>query len=112
MVITLALSYSGRWDINNALKTICAKVKQGELEENDISDELISTYLATRSMPDPDLLIRTGGDFRISNFLLWQGAYAEYCFVDAFWPDWDEDIIAGCIQEYQRRLRKFGGTDT
>jgi undecaprenyl diphosphate synthase len=108
MVITLALSYSGRWDINNALKSISHKINKGELSEEDINDELISAHLATRNMPDPDLLIRTGGDFRISNFLLWQLAYTEFYISQKFWPEFRRQHIYEAIEAFQTRERRFG----
>jgi undecaprenyl diphosphate synthase len=108
MVITLALSYSGRWDIGNAVKTISEKVRKGELEVSDITDECISSHLATASMPEPDLLIRTGGDFRISNFLLWQCAYTEFFITNKYWPDFRRNDIYEAIEAYQTRERRFG----
>jgi len=108
MVITLALSYSGRWDITNAIKSISEKVKNGELQSEDINDEVIHAHLATSEMPDPDLLIRTGGDFRISNFLLWQSAYTEFFITDTYWPDFRRTNIYEAIEAYQTRERRFG----
>jgi len=109
--VNLAVNYGGRDDILRAVNRILDASRKGEFQ-GECREAAISAYLDTAGIPDPELILRSAGEKRLSNFLLWQGAYAEYCFVDAFWPDWDEDIIAGCIQEYQRRLRKFGGTDT
>jgi undecaprenyl diphosphate synthase len=108
MVVTLALSYSGRWDLNKAVKSLCNKVKSGELNVDDITDETISSHLATYNMPDPDLLIRTGGEFRISNFLLWQSAYTEFFITQRYWPEFRRDDIYTAIEEYQNRERRFG----
>lgn len=108
MVITLALSYSGRWDIGNAVKSISEQVKQGVLNVDNINDELISRHLSTRDMPDPDLLIRTGGEFRISNFLLWQSAYTELYISQKYWPDFRRNDVYTAIETYQNRERRFG----
>ncbi|MCH8566643.1 MAG: isoprenyl transferase [Balneolales bacterium] len=108
MVITLALSYSGRWDINNAVREIAQKFKSGEISADAINDDLIRKHLATAEIPDPDLLIRTGGDFRISNFLLWQCAYTEFFITNKYWPDFRRDQIYEAIEAYQTRERRFG----
>ncbi len=108
--LCLALSYSARWEITQACKTLATKVANGELSASDIDDNTISAHLTTASMPDPDLLIRTGGDMRISNFLLWQIAYAEICVVDTFWPDYSKDDFCNAIIQYQSRERRFGKT--
>jgi len=110
IVLTLALSYSSRWEITEAVKNISNKVKNGELNIEQIDEETISQHLATYGTPDPDLLIRTGGEQRISNYLLWQLAYAELYFTDAYWPDFREENLYAAIIEYQQRERRFGKT--
>lgn len=106
--LILALNYSARWEITNAIKNIAVKVKQGELDPNLINDELVSSYLTTANYPDPELLIRTSGELRISNFLLWQIAYAEFHFTDVLWPDFKEEDLFKAVLDYQSRERRFG----
>lgn len=108
LVLCLALSYSSKWEILNACRSIAAKVKEGELALDDINEEVFSHELATRDMPDPDLLIRTAGDLRISNYLLWQIAYSELYFTPVFWPDFTKDEFCAAIIDYQSRERRFG----
>ena len=108
--LCLALSYSARWEIVNACKDIAKKVKNGTLSPDEIDDNTISSHLNTSDMPDPDLLIRTGGDMRISNFLLWQSAYSEICVVDTFWPDYSKDDFCNAIIQFQSRERRYGLT--
>lgn len=108
MQLCLALSYSGRWDIEQAVKKISTKVKLGVLNEDDINDKLISEHLATAQIPDPDLIIRTSGEFRISNFLLWQLAYSELYITQTYWPDFKSDELYKAIASYQNRERRFG----
>lgn len=108
--LCLALSYSARWEITQACKDIARKVKNGEIDIEQINDNTISEHLNTSSMPDPDLLIRTGGDMRVSNFLLWQIAYAEICVVNTYWPDYSKDDFCNAILQYQSRERRFGLT--
>ena len=110
LTLVLALSYSSKWEILEAVKSISARVKAGELDIDDIDDECFSNSLTTRGMPDPDLLIRTGGDLRISNYLLWQIAYSELYFTPKYWPDFDKDDFCEAILEYQRRERRYGKT--
>jgi undecaprenyl diphosphate synthase len=111
LVLNLALSYSGKWDIMQAIKKIAHKVKNGELEINHIDEKLFDTMLATTPAPDVDLLIRTGGDHRISNYLLWQSAYAELLFLDdIFWPDFRKAHLFSALEHYQQRERRFGKT--
>lgn len=110
LTLVLALSYSSKWEILEAVKSISARVKAGELDIDDIDDACFSNSLTTRGMPDPDLLIRTGGDLRISNYLLWQIAYSELYFTPKYWPDFDEDDFCEAILEYQRRERRYGKT--
>ncbi len=108
--LILALSYSARWEITRAVKEIVREVKEGELLAEDITDETVSTHLSTAGIPDPDLLIRTGGDFRISNFMLWQLSYAEIIITDHYWPDFTKQDFVDCIVSYQERQRRFGLT--
>ena len=108
MCLVLALSYSSRWELTDAMKHIAQKVAAGELKADEISDETISQNLTTNFMPDPDLLIRTGGEVRLSNYLLWQCAYSELYFCDTFWPDFKEEELCKAICDYQHRDRRFG----
>ena len=110
LTLVLALSYSSKWEILEAVKSISARVKAGELDIDDIDDACFGNSLTTRGMPDPDLLIRTGGDLRISNYLLWQIAYSELYFTPKYWPDFDKDDFCEAILEYQRRERRYGKT--
>jgi len=110
MMLCLALSYSGRWDITEAMKKVAEKVKSGEIEPCDITDSHISSNLSTANIPDPDLIIRTSGEYRISNFLLWQLAYSELVITDTYWPDFRRSDILKAIESYQRRERRFGKT--
>ena len=110
MCLILALSYSSKWEMTEAVKQIAAKVKDGSLDINDITDKTIDEHMATNFMPDPDLLIRTGGEIRLSNYLLWQCAYSELYFCDTFWPDFDEEELCKAICDYQNRERRFGKT--
>ena len=111
LTLILALSYSGKWEIVQATKQIAAKVKAGELAVNDISENVFAQYLATEDAPDVDLMIRTGGDHRISNYLLWQLAYAELYFMDdLFWPEFRQKHLFEAIAAYQQRERRFGKT--
>lgn len=110
MTMVVALSYSSKWEITNAVKEIASNVKEGALTLNDIDEELISQKMQTNFMPDPDLLIRTGGELRISNYLLWQIAYSELYFCDTYWPDFDEKELHKAIISYQNRQRRFGMT--
>lgn len=108
MQLCLALSYSGRWDITEAVKKISSEVKKGHINADEIDDELIGSYLSTASIPDPDLVIRTSGEFRISNFLLWQLAYSELFITETYWPDFRRDKLYKAIHSYQKRDRRFG----
>lgn len=110
MCLTLALSYSSRWELTQAVKSIATKVKNNELSVDDIYDITIDENLATSYMPDPELLIRTGGELRLSNYLLWQCAYTELYFCDTFWPDFREEELHKAIYDYQNRERRFGKT--
>ncbi len=104
----LALSYSGRWDITRAVKKIASDIKQDKLNTEDIDDKTITNYLSTSNVPDPDLLIRTSGEFRISNFLLWQLAYSEIFISECCWPDFRRSELYKAIADFQQRERRFG----
>ena len=108
MTLNLALSYSGRWDIVNAVKNIYKDFGNSKQLYNNLNEEKFSEYLATKNLPDPDLLIRTGGDYRISNFLLWQLAYTEIFIEQKFWPEYRRKHLYQAITEYQKRERRFG----
>ena len=111
MTMTIALSYSSRWEITRAVKNISTLVAEGKLKTEDITEELISRNMTTNFMPDPDLLIRIGGELRISNYLLWQIAYSELYFCDTYWPDFAEEDLHKAIASYQNRQRRFGKTE-
>jgi len=106
--LTLALSYGGRAEIVDAARMIAEKVEQGEIKSADISEELFASHLDTSDIPDPDLIIRTSGEKRISNFLLWQIAYTEFVFLDVLWPDFNRAALEEAIEEYQGRERRYG----
>lgn len=106
--LVLALSYSSRWEIAEAAKKIASDINTGKLRE--IDESTFSDYLTTKGIPDPELLIRTGGECRISNFLLWQAAYSEFYFTDILWPDFREEAFVDAILDYQSRERRFGKT--
>lgn len=108
--LILALSYSSRWEIARALQAIVTDARNGKITADDISEDTMRQYLTTSQIPDPDLLIRTGGELRISNFLLWQMAYTEFYFTDILWPDFRKGDFFEAIYEYQHRQRRFGKT--
>ena len=110
MCLTLALSYSSKWELTDAVKKIATKVADGTIQVTDINEETIDKHLSTEYMPDPDLMIRTGGEVRMSNYLLWQCAYSELYFCDTFWPDFKEEELHKAICDYQKRERRFGKT--
>ena len=110
MTLVLALSYSSKWEITEAVRNIAAKVKDGSMELADITDATIDDALATSFMPDPDLLIRTGKEQRLSNFLLWQAAYSEFYFTEVLWPDFNKEELCKAIYEFQSRQRRYGLT--
>jgi undecaprenyl diphosphate synthase len=111
LTVILALSYSGKWDIVNATKKLIEQVQKGEIALDEISEEVFEMSLDTKGIPNPDLMIRTGGDHRISNFMLWQLAYAElFIFEDLFWPDFRREHLLKAILDYQERERRFGKT--
>ena len=110
MTMVVALSYSSRWELTRAAQSIARDVKQGTLQPEDITEELMNQRLETAFMPDPELLIRTGGELRISNYMLWQIAYSELYFCDTYWPDFNEVDLHQAIASYQARHRRFGKT--
>ena len=125
MTVIMAMSYSSRWEITEAVRQIVTEVhdmeelpenilkkwKTGGIRAEDITEDTISQHLCTNFMPDPELLIRTGGELRISNYLLWQCAYSEFYFCDTYWPDFDEEALHKAIADYQGRQRRFGKTE-
>ena len=108
LTLVLALSYSGRWDLMGAVRTIAAEVRAGRLAPEQVTEQTIGRALSTDGIPDPDLLIRTSGEFRVSNFLLWQLAYSEIHITPKFWPDFRRGDLYGAIRDYQNRERRFG----
>ena len=109
--LVVAFNYGSRQEISRAISAIARKLESGEISRADISPEMISRNLDTAGIPDPDLLIRTGGEQRISNFLLWQCAYTEFVFVDEFWPDFSKEIFVRALEEFRLRDRRFGGIE-
>ena len=112
LVLTTAFNYGARDEIVRAVKALALKVERGEIAASDITSERLEAHLDTVGLPEPDLLIRTGGDQRISNFLLWQCAYTEFVFLDAYWPDFSKDMLMQAVSEFQNRERRFGGLNT
>lgn len=110
MTLVLALSYSGRWDIAKAVQSIAKECKEGKLDAENITNEIIDNHLSTSGIPDPELLIRTSGEQRISNFLLWQMAYTEFFITETLWPDFRKEHLYEAIVSYQKRERRFGKT--
>jgi undecaprenyl diphosphate synthase len=108
--MVIALSYSSKWELTQATRQIAREVINGKLKESEINENTLASRLTTSGMPDPDLLIRTGGELRISNFLLWQCAYSEFYFTDTYWPDFGEEDFYMAILEFQRRERRYGKT--
>jgi undecaprenyl diphosphate synthase len=109
LVLTTAFNYGGRDEIVRAARALAAKVARGKMSAGDITPDCFNAHLDTAGIPDPDLLIRTGGDQRLSNFLLWQCAYAEFMFFDSYWPDFSKDMLAEAVSIFQNRERRFGG---
>lgn len=109
MILNFALNYGSRLEIIEATKKIAEDVKTGKLEVEEISEHTIEKYLMTNNLPDPDLLIRTSGEIRLSNFMLWQLAYSEFCFTDVLWPDFTEEHFIAAIRTFQQRGRRYGG---
>lgn len=110
LILNIAANYGGRWDITQAARQIAHKVEQGEISIDDIDESMIEDHLSLRTMPEPDLFIRTGGEKRISNFIIWQLAYCEFYFTDTLWPDFDKKIFEKAIQSFFSRQRRFGRT--
>jgi undecaprenyl diphosphate synthase len=110
MILNLALNYGGRDEIVGAVQDLLNDIRRGTLADQEVTKDLFSRYLDTAGLPDPDLLIRTSGEYRISNFLLWQSAYTEFYYTDVLWPDFNRDELFRAITEYQRRERRFGLT--
>lgn len=108
MVLNLALSYSGRWELLEAIKEISNLSAKGKISEKDIDEKFVSSFLTTKDIPDPDLLIRTSGEFRVSNFLLWQIAYSEFVITETLWPDFSKYDLYDAIKVFQKRERRFG----
>jgi len=108
-ILSVALNYGGRDEITRAVQNIAEDVSNQKIDLKDINEKLVQSYLYTKDEPDPDLLIRTSGEIRLSNFLPWQLAYSEFIFVDKFWPDFSEEDLEAAIDEYEKRNRKFGG---
>lgn len=110
LTLTLALSYSGRWDVTRAVQMIALDARRGKLSPEDITEETLSQYLQTNGTPDPDVIIRTSGELRLSNFLLWESAYSEIYVTDIFWPDFRREQFYEALHDYARRERRFGKT--
>ena len=111
MTVISAMSYSSKQELTRATRLIAEEVKEGKLKAEDITEQTINDHLFTNFMPDPELLIRTGGELRISNYLLWQCAYSEFYFCDTYWPDFNEETLHKAIADYQSRQRRFGKTE-
>lgn len=109
ITVNVALNYGGRAEITHAVKTIAEKVKKGELSVDEISEQIVGDYLYTAGQPDPDIIVRPSGEFRLSNFLTWQSAYSEFWFSDILWPDFTEKDVNEILFDYQKRNRRFGG---
>ncbi len=110
LTLVIAANYGGRWDVTQATRKIIDGINRGEIQEQEISEQLISQHLVTGDLPEPDLFIRTGGEERISNFLLWQLAYTELYFTDELWPDFDQNQLEKAIRSFKGRQRRFGHT--
>lgn len=110
VTVVLALSYSSKWELTEAIKNIAKDVQSNKIDLNDINENLVDSYLGTKDIPNPDILVRTGGELRISNFLLWQIAYSELYFTDELWPDFNEESLYKAIVDFQNRERRFGKT--
>jgi undecaprenyl diphosphate synthase len=108
MVLNLALSYSGRWELLEAIKQITDSAVQGKIKSEDIDENIVSSFLTTKNIPDPDLVIRTSGEFRVSNFLLWQIAYSEFIITETLWPDFSKFDLYDAVKIFQKRERRFG----
>ena len=108
LIFSVAINYGGRWDITQACQSLARKVQAGDLQADQIDEQMIANALTTADIPDPDLFIRTSGEYRISNFLLWQAAYSEFYFTDILWPDFDEEAFTQALLKYTHRDRRFG----
>lgn len=108
--MVLALSYSSKWELTKAMKDIATEVEAGKIKSTDITEETIDQHLETKNIPEPELMIRTGGELRLSNFLLWQCAYSEFYFTDVYWPDFTIEEFRKAIADYQGRQRRYGKT--
>ena len=111
LTLVIAANYGGRWDVSHAAKLIAREVKEGKINPEEIDENLFSRYTCLNEFPEPDLCIRTGGELRISNFMLWQFAYSELVFSDALWPDFNETHFWSALEQYNSRTRRFGRTD-
>ena len=109
VVLNLAVNYGGRHEITQGVQAIAQKVANGELSPEDITEEMISQSLYTKNLPDPDLIIRPSGEYRLSNFLTWQSAYSEFWFSNVLWPDFTEEHLCEALREFEKRNRRFGG---
>lgn len=109
LTFSVAVNYGGRWDITQACQSIARKVSTGEVVASEIDEQMVAAHLSTSGVPDPDLFIRTSGEYRISNFMLWQAAYSEFYFTDILWPDFDEAAFTQALLKYTNRDRRFGG---
>ncbi len=110
LTLVIAANYGGRWDMCQAFQTVAKKIATGELVSQDVTEQLINQYLSTADLPEPDLFIRTGGEQRVSNFLLWQLAYTELYFTETLWPDFDQNSLEDAIKSFKSRQRRFGHT--
>ena len=110
LTMVIALSYSARWEITEAMREAVRRAQSGHLRPEEVNEQYVSSLMTTKDMPDPDLLIRTSGEYRISNFLLWQLAYSELYFTDCLWPEFTEEEFYKAIVDYQKRERRFGKT--
>lgn len=111
ITVIVALSYGGKWDIVQAVQSLVAQAESGSLKASDVTEAMLESALSTKDIPDPDLIIRTSGEQRISNFLLWQGAYAEYFFTECHWPEFDEVIFEQALASFQKRDRRYGAVN-
>jgi len=109
LLLNIALNYGGRAELTSALKQICKKVQNGEISYDEITENTVEDYLYTAGQPDPDLIIRPSGEYRLSNFLMWQSAYSEFWFSNLLWPDFTKENLLEAISDYQKRNRRFGG---
>lgn len=110
LTLVIAANYGGRWDLSQAFRTVAEKIADGTLKHQDVSEQLINQHLSTADLPEPDLFIRTGGEQRVSNFLLWQLAYTEMYFTPTLWPDFDQNLLEEAINSFKTRQRRFGHT--